>query len=43
MIVYTATKQKLFDNLRANEMADIIEGEVAKKRNRNSPRNEFIL
>ncbi len=42
MIVYTATKQQFVDDVRANAIADIIEGEVARKLNRNSPRNEFI-
>lgn len=42
MIVYTATKQKFVDDVRANAIADIIEGEVSRKLNRNSPRNEFV-
>jgi len=42
MIVYTATKQQFVDDVRANAIADIIEGEVARKLNRNSPRNEFV-
>ena len=42
MIVYSATKQQFVDDVRANAIADIIEGEVARKLNRNSPRNEFI-
>ncbi len=42
MIVYSATKQQFVDDVRANAIADIIEGEVARKLNRNSPRNEFV-
>ncbi|MGB0943921.1 MAG: DNA/RNA helicase domain-containing protein [Marinomonas sp.] len=42
MIVYSATKQQFVDDVRANAIADIIESEVARKLNRNSPRNEFI-
>lgn len=42
MIVYSATKQQFVDDVRANAIADIIEGEVARKLNRNSPRNEVI-
>jgi len=42
MIVYSATKQQFVDDVRANAIADIIEGEVVRKLNRNSPRNEFI-
>lgn len=42
MIVYTATKQQFVDDVRANAIADIIENEVSRKLNRNSPKNEFI-
>ncbi|MGO3455235.1 MAG: DNA/RNA helicase domain-containing protein [Marinomonadaceae bacterium] len=42
MIVYSATKQQFVDDVRANAIAEIIESEVARKLNRNSPRNEFI-
>ncbi|MGO3344144.1 MAG: hypothetical protein ACTIM4_07330 [Marinomonas sp.] len=42
MIVYSATKQQFVDDVRANAIAEIIENEVARKLNRNSPRNEFI-
>ncbi|WP_438465755.1 hypothetical protein [Marinomonas sp. PE14-40] len=42
MIVYSATKQQFVDDVRANAIADIIESEVARKLNRNSPKNEFI-
>lgn len=42
MIVYSATKQQFVDDVRSNAIADIIESEVARKLNRNSPRNEFI-
>jgi hypothetical protein len=42
MIVYSATKQQFVDDVRANAIADIIENEVSRKLNRNSPKNEFI-
>lgn len=41
MIVYSATKQQFVEDVRANAIADKIESEVARKLNRNSPRNEF--
>ncbi len=31
MIVYTATKQRFVDDVRANALADIIEDDVARK------------
>lgn len=40
MLVYNATKQQFIDDVRANVIADSIENEVARKLNRNSPRNE---
>ncbi len=42
MLVYTATKHKFIDDVRSNTIADSIESEVARKLNRNSPRNEVI-
>ena len=42
MIVYSATKQQFVDDVRSNAIADIIENEVSRKLNRNSPKNEFI-
>jgi hypothetical protein len=42
MIVYSATKQQFVNDVRSNAIADIIENEVARKLNRNSPKNEFI-
>lgn len=42
MIVYSATKQQFVDDVRLNAIADIIENEVSRKLNRNSPKNEFI-
>ncbi len=40
MLVYSATKQRFIDDVRANAISDAIENEVARKLNRNSPRNE---
>ncbi|MBK1708327.1 DNA/RNA helicase domain-containing protein [Marichromatium gracile] len=40
MLVYNATKQQFIDDVRANIIADAIQNEVARKLNRNSPRNE---
>ncbi|KEA61839.1 ATP/GTP binding protein [Marinobacterium lacunae] len=42
MLVYTATKQKFIEDVRANTIADVIENEVARKLNRNSPRSELL-
>lgn len=42
MLVYTATKQQFIDDVRSNQIADIIENEVRQKLNKNSPRNEFV-
>jgi DUF2075 family protein len=42
VIVYSATKQQFVDDVRSNAIADIIENEVSRKLNRNSPKNEFI-
>ncbi|MCP8687202.1 DNA/RNA helicase domain-containing protein [Marinobacterium sedimentorum] len=40
MLVYNATKQQFIDDVRANVITDSIENEVARRLNRNSPRNE---
>lgn len=40
MLVYSATKQKFIDDVRANIITESIENEVARKLHRNSPRNE---
>ena len=40
MLVYSATKQKFIDDVRANVITESIENEVARKLHRNSPRNE---
>ena len=42
MIVYSATKREFIDDVRSNKIAGIIENEVLRKLNRNSPRNERI-
>lgn len=42
MIVYSATKRKFLEDVRSNNIAEIIESEVLRKLNRNSPRNEKI-
>ena len=40
MIVYSVTKQQFVNDVRSNAIADIIENEVSRKLNRNSPKNE---
>ena len=42
MIVYSATKREFVDDVRSNRIAEIIENEVLRKLNRNSPRNEKL-
>lgn len=42
MIVYSATKRKFVEDVRSNRIAEIIENEVLRKLNRNSPRNERL-
>ncbi len=42
MIVYSSTKRHFIEDVRSNRMADIIENEVSRKLNRNSPRNEKL-
>ncbi|WP_047515580.1 DNA/RNA helicase domain-containing protein [Methylophilus sp. Q8] len=42
MIVYSATKREFLDDVRSNRIAEIIECEVLRKLNRNSPRNERL-
>jgi uncharacterized protein len=42
MIVYSATKREFIDDVRSNKIAEIIESEVLRKLNRNSPRNERL-
>ena len=42
MIVYSATKGKFIDDVRSNQISDIINNEVLRKLNRNSPRNERL-
>lgn len=42
MLVYTATKQQFIDDVRSNAITDVIENEVARKLNRNSPRSEVL-
>lgn len=42
MIVYSATKREFVEDVRSNRIADIIENEVSRKLNRNSPRNEKL-
>jgi len=42
MIVYSATKREFIDDVRSNRIAEIIESEVLRKLNRNSPRNERL-
>lgn len=42
MLVYTATKQKFIDDVRSNQIGDIVANEVFRRLHRNSARNEFI-
>lgn len=42
MLIYNSTKQKFIDDVRANNIGDIIQNEVHRKLNRNSPRGEMI-
>lgn len=42
MIVYSATKREFVDDVRSNRIAEIIENEVLRKLNRNSPQNERL-
>lgn len=42
MIVYSATKREFVDDVRSNRIAEIIENEVRRKLNRNSPSNERL-
>jgi len=42
MIVYSATKREFVEDVRSNRIAEIIENEVLRKLNRNSPRNERL-
>jgi DUF2075 family protein len=42
MIVYSATKREFVEDVRSNRIAEIIENEVLRKLNRNSPRNEKL-
>ncbi len=42
MIVYSATKREFIEDVRSNRIAEIIENEIFRKLNRNSPRNEKL-
>ena len=42
MIVYSATKREFIEDVRSNRIAEIIENEVLRKLNRNSPSNEKL-
>lgn len=42
MIVYSATKREFVEDVRSNRIDEIIESEVLRKLNRNSPRNEKL-
>lgn len=42
MIVYSATKRQFLDDVRTNKISQIIENEVYRKLNRNSPKNEVV-
>lgn len=42
MIVYSATKREFVDAVRTNRISEIIENEVRRKLNRNSPKNERL-
>ncbi|MBK8187450.1 MAG: DUF2075 domain-containing protein [Cellvibrio sp.] len=42
MLVYSASKDEFIRDIRSNRIEEIIENEVARKLNRNSPRNEIL-
>lgn len=42
MIVYSGTKRKFIDDVRSNNIAEIVENEILRKLNRNSPSNEKV-
>ncbi len=42
MLVYSDTKQQFIEDVRSNNIAQIVENEVARKLHRNSPRSEFV-
>ncbi|MDE1465274.1 hypothetical protein [Spartinivicinus poritis] len=42
MLVYSATKQEFVDDVRSNRIGEIIENEVFRKLNKNSPKSEFV-
>jgi DUF2075 family protein len=42
MIVYSKTKREFIEDVRLNRIAEVVENEVFRKLNRNSPRNEQI-
>ena len=42
MLVYNATKQQFIDDVRFNRISDVIENEVSRRLNRNSPRSEVV-
>lgn len=42
MLVYSATKQKFIDDVRANAIGSMVENEVSRRLGRNSPRNEVL-
>lgn len=42
MLVYSATKQKFIDDVRANAIGALVENEVSRRLGRNSPRNEVL-
>lgn len=42
MIVYSGTKRKFIDDVRSNNIAEIVENEILRKLNRNSPSNEKL-
>ena len=42
MLVYTASKITFLDDVRSNRIEEIIENEVRRRLNKNSPRNEIL-
>lgn len=42
MLVYNSTKQQFIDDVRSNRISEVIENEVLRRLNRNSPRSEII-
>ena len=42
MLVYSATKDEFVRDIRSNRIEEIIQNEVSRKLNKNSPKNEIL-